>query len=341
MASLALGAETDNFTGRHKEIAELPDSLAVLDQFTNQRLAQAITDTNLASSCDVRLLYLNVWGALGKNPVGEVERFAEDPHHVKNYLVDFNKGIYGAVPTFIDEHRKPRFADLFILTGWFDSTIRLNGQVIGIDKLGHFFGQGWEYFQAGDLKTAFLLGDEEEKGMDGYVGSGVYSYGDLSSNIEGLKFWTDLTNSDHPYVSCEKGKYVQKRLFSWKDYVTPAWDEALNCSKYVSPEMDQAVSARLKSEGLSCPVDPTSCAEMVKPMCSNYTVSPSCFKIAGVSIQDKAKECEAHIKNLNWDPIAHTKLRLSDFIVIKIDTLWNLMGLSAHFIHRDWKLKHF
>lgn len=160
----AWAAETDNFTGRYTEIAQLPDVLPALDQFTNHRLEQAIADSNQGGSCDPRLLYLSVWNALGKNPIGEVERFAEDPRNIKNYLVDFKNGIYGDVPTFIEEHRKPRFADLFILTGWFDSTIRLNGQIIGIDKLGHFFGQGWEYFQAGNLKDAFELEISRKEG---------------------------------------------------------------------------------------------------------------------------------------------------------------------------------
>lgn len=332
----AQAAETDNFTGRNTEIASLRDSLPVLDEFVNEQIDRAIKQANEAGSCDRRTLYKTVWESLGRNPIGRTENFAETSERIQSFLVTFDRGVYAGVPTFRERRSSPTFADLFVITGWLSPTIRLNGQIIGTDKLGHFFGQGWEYFLLGNLQTALDFGHQDEAGMNGYIGSGVYSYADLSVNLKGLSFWLGLLSGQAPYVRCEQGGFVRGRTFSWAEYVSPAWDEALNCSKYVSKEMTEAVEGRLRSQGRSCPVAPSVCRELVEAPCSNYTVSPACFHEAGVSLHEKAKECSrvAQEASWNWAATQNTGLSGWDRYEIKIDTILGLIRMPFHFMAR-------
>lgn len=336
LASPLQAAEVDNFTGRSTELAHLPDSTAALDAFMARTLKNAVDETNQTPGCDGRSFFLNIWNAVGRNPIGEAERFAERDSSVKSYLVDFKSSIYGGVATFIDEKRSPRMADLFFLSGWFGPTMRLNNQLVGIDKLGHFFGQGWEYFHLGSLESALALGIEEELGMDGFIGSGVYSYSDLSANYQGLRFWRELLDGPTPYVACDGAMFVQKREFTWRDYVSPAWDEALNCSKYVSHSMRASVESRIKKAAGACPVAPDACKTMVDLPCSSLTVSPACFALTGTSLERKSKECERLAHGTRWDPQASVKLTTWDHVSVKVDTLLGILGMSFHYLKRDY-----
>lgn len=339
-ASLSLpayGAETDNFTGRDQELAELKDSTEVLDEFVNQKLREAIAASNEQGHCRPDRLYENVWYRVGHNPISETENFAENSPLIQSYLVPFKNSIYGSVPSFLEEKRFPRAADLFVLTGWFSGSIRLNNQIIGTDKLGHFFGQGWEYFQTGSLKEALALGIQDEEGLDGYIGSGVYSYGDLSANFAGLGFWKSLLGGPTPYVECREGRFVFKRAFSWRDYVTSAWDEALNCSKYVTPQMASAVQGKISQLHLSCPAEPSTCQAMLDASpCSALTVNPVCFQITGMSPEKKSQECAKLMEGEQWGELSRDSVGSLDRILIKADTFVGIAGMSLHYIKRDY-----
>jgi hypothetical protein len=334
---LSSAGEADNFTGRHKELAALPDSSVILDQYTNDQLKTAVDRANQTGQCSAHDLYLNLWNLLAHNPISVSERFAESDPRVKKYLVPFGASIYGGVPTFLSEWREPRFADFFIISGWFEPTIRLNHQIIGIDKLGHFFGQGWDYFQSGDLKTALTSGMSDEEGMDGYIGSGVYSYGDLSANYQGLLFWRQLLGGKSPYISCTDKKFRVERRFTWSDYVSPSWDEALNCSKYVAAEMEKSVDDRVHELGLSCPVERSTCAEMVQLPCANLTVNMRCFSVTGASLEAKTKECEALMASENWKATSPTGLTDADKKQIVLDKLSGIALMPFHYLWRDFK----
>ncbi|MFC6672641.1 hypothetical protein [Marinobacterium aestuariivivens] len=64
---------------------------------------------------------------------------------------------------------------------------------MGLDKLGHFFAQGWQYFEltalgGGTLEQALALGREQEQGRYGYLTTGIFSYADLAANFNGWRF---------------------------------------------------------------------------------------------------------------------------------------------------------
>ncbi len=331
--NMANAAEADNFSGRFTEIAALPDSAPNLDDFVNQQLDAAIRQANASADCSARTLYLSIWQRLARNPISQTEKFAERSPEVKKYLVDFRPGIYGSVPTFLDTFRQPRFADFFILSGWFTATIRLHGQIIGIDKLGHFFGQGWDYFEKGNLHDALYQGIKDETELDGLIGSGVFSYADLAANRDGLSFWRQVLGGNNPYVSCVQKKFVARRIFSFSDYISSSWDEAQNCSTYVNKEFENSVNDRIKKIGLSCPISPATCAKMVEAPCANLIISPSCFTDAKV-LEQKSRECESYAKQDQWN-ITPTGMTEADLSYMNRDKLLGILAMPWHFIWRD------
>jgi hypothetical protein len=171
--------------------------------------------------------------------------------------------------------------------------VNLDGQLVGLDKLGHFFAQGWQYFEmtAFDDKTlydALAWGQDREAGRYGYTTTGIFSYADLAANLEGWRFWTRVRSLQddplkgffanllqRPYVGCDiqivdsirNLKIVRaweyNVSFDLSDYVDGAWDEANNCNSYADPLIEAKVVARIEqvSPGFVCPLNRRACAE--------------------------------------------------------------------------------
>ena len=136
-------------------------------------------------------------------------------------------------------------------------TINLYGVYLGTDKLGHFFQQGFEYYEvyaeemrkSGDealaIRKAVLKGVGQENGIYGKFIDGVFSNADLAANYAGFKFYLNLTR---PIVV--GGKTCPAMLVldgeAWRVnpelaagfmrvYVTDHLNEARNPSKYSKP----------------------------------------------------------------------------------------------------------
>ncbi|MGE5609371.1 MAG: hypothetical protein ACM359_08960 [Bacillota bacterium] len=85
-------------------------------------------------------------------------------------------------------------------------TINLYGIYLGTDKLGHFFEQGYEYYEvyrrelargrdeAAAYRKAVELGISQENGIYGTAIDNVFSNADLAANYAGLKFYINLTH---------------------------------------------------------------------------------------------------------------------------------------------------
>jgi hypothetical protein len=94
-----------------------------------------------------------------------------------------------------------------LLLGNMSPTVNVYGAYLGVDKVGHFFQQGFEYYReyekeraaGGDeaqaLARAVRLGVEQERGFFGLATVGVYSNADLACNYAGLKFYLNLTRA--------------------------------------------------------------------------------------------------------------------------------------------------
>jgi len=149
---------------------------------------------------------------------------------------------------------------------WRASTIKVNGVYLGTDKIGHFTDMGMNYYKK--FRAALKDGKSEEeamaivrdfaandgflgeKGVIGFVSSGVYSNADLASNYSGLKFYINLTKPTlirgevrSPMLVRDGdlyalAPYVTRDSSFFLDFITDHFDEALNPSLHVKGVRD-------------------------------------------------------------------------------------------------------
>ena len=136
-----------------------------------------------------------------------------------------------------------------------DATINVAGIYIGIEKLSHFLGSGYEYYQK-YLQVLESTGSEEEAQLEairwgielessiiGIWAVGVFSYADLEANYQGFVFAKDLCSQ----------KILQNHSAHWKmtkqidirRYVNPNWDEAYNPNSY-TPDRQKRIKINIE-----------------------------------------------------------------------------------------------
>lgn len=134
-------------------------------------------------------------------------------------------------------------------------TVNLYGHYAGTDKVGHFFQQGWEYYdtyrsarRAGKtihdaVRAACLEGVSEEAGIYGMFIVDVYSNADLASNLAGLMFYRNLTEEVRfpdgttlpPILVFRDGKWALNAFAGdahVRPFVSDHWDESMNPCRY-------------------------------------------------------------------------------------------------------------
>jgi len=258
--------EVDSFTDRE---IELRDSVYRINQVTNDLLKEAVFNANdNLSECDDSALYEAIYNKMGGFLWAELEnRILEDTTIDKRYFKRENS-IYGDLGFF------QFFPHYLVEMG---SVINIKGHVIGIDKLGHFIGIGYHYFEIAYLEglgieEALKYGESYERGFFGLITTGVYSYGDLAANYLGMKFWMQILGIDksRPYVECENKNWVLKKRFNWEDYIDASLDEAINCNKYRDEQFEKSIVAKIdfleknghKNRPLQCPIRTEECKSL-------------------------------------------------------------------------------
>jgi hypothetical protein len=256
LSPAAVAYETDQFSGRLNDIA---DSTAALDERVNRSIAQAVADWS--GPRDEKLVVDNIYYDIGGvHWVDRIERWAMSSGEVEHLQTSRFRSIYRGHPIWAT-----RVAGLFG-TG---PTIKLNGVLIGSDKLGHFLSQGrkfWlRYRQSGDEAQAAEHSAYTERALFGQMTTGVYSNADLVANYEGYRFYRSLFEDDivpgKPAVLAWEGdRWVVQRAFTWADFVNEYWDEALNVNHF---------------DGLLYP----HMKERLETFCPDYRTSPELYGI--------------------------------------------------------------
>lgn len=298
--------EVDNFTNRYKPLA---DATKVLNTEVNSRIRfalKAVNETNVNAklkknlnfnkNCNTKDLYEAVSDELLAGTVGALEEFATDSKSVAKSDKK-NEKIY-----------KAKHSNTFLDMVGIEPSINLHGHYVGVDKMGHFFDQGKEYYDVVEktkgstqqkISAALAHGQKLENGMYGLSTTGVKSHGDLAANYEGYLFWSQLVSGVNPYFKCSDGLWVQIRDFDWGQYVNPAWDEAVNCSVY---EKDFAEEVKKNQRNLEfqaknkhkyvCPVSLTQCRKMIERYGdrASQIVSPTCINLAKSSTPSSAND---------------------------------------------------
>ena len=283
-APWASAYESDDFTARATTTGDATPSV---NGFMNSALDAAIAEANGSGSpCQDPLsyapaippIYEIVRQHINTNPISAVETFvADDMNPSLRITTSLGDSIYSS----------GSFSNGPVLFGvGMAPSLRIGPHIIGSDKLGHFASQGYDYFErvyAGNsVGEALDYGMALENGLYGMATTGVRSYGDLSANEAGLRFYSELTFGSNPYITCNDGRWTRARGFNISSYVTAAWDEAVNCSEF-NDGLGAVVATSLAARGMTCPVDLNQCRAIALSTCSSRLVSPLCLAAAGVA----------------------------------------------------------
>ncbi|MGI9271082.1 MAG: hypothetical protein ACR2QT_04860, partial [Woeseiaceae bacterium] len=145
----------------------------------------------------------------------------------------------------------PRYDSVFSGLPWYalrvtsffgvGKTIRVNNQLIGSDKIGHFLSQGRKYYRrylkSASEADAAVHGAYTERAIFGRFTTGSYSNADLVANYEGHRFYRSLFEDNiipgKPAILHWDGDgWIIQRDYDWADHVNEYWDEALNINHY-------------------------------------------------------------------------------------------------------------
>ena len=235
------GYETDQFSNRLNPIS---DSTEALDARVNLAIRDAIADWK--GPADRRKVVDAIyWDIGGVHWVDHIERWAMKSDEVERLTTSRRDSIYQGHPIWAT-----RVAALFGV----GPTIKLNGQLIGSDKLGHFLSQGrkfWlRYQRTFDEAQAAEHSAYTERALFGQLTTGVYSNADLVANYEGFRFYRSLFEADEisgkPAILSWRGDHWEmQRPFTWADHVNAYWDEALNVNHFdalLYPHMKQRLA---------------------------------------------------------------------------------------------------
>jgi len=294
----AFAAEIDSVTPRN---LRLENSLTIINTIFNQRLQEAIQKANAQQDdfdaldrddfCDEKDLYRELrkaifqsftasWGLKGYDLDKQLRTLLAR----QSYSLSLNDSIY----------RDINYLEGFSLNiKELSDVVNINGHLVGLDKIGHFFAEGWQYFeltQSGDhtIDQALEWGKQQEAGNFGYTTTGIFSFADLVANFNGWRFWNKVLLKEDdplkgsianffngPYVRCDiqiitsiKNRKIVKAWeyntrFDLSDYLDGAWDEGNNCNSYEDPVIEEKVRLRIKNvdPGFTCPFIADYCLE--------------------------------------------------------------------------------
>jgi len=228
LPAIAGAYETDQFSNR---LAPLQDSTAVLDERVNESIEKAV-HSQAGSRSERRVVEAIYHDIGGHHWVDRIERWAMKSDAVDRNTPDRYDSIYQGHPLWAT-----RVAALFGV----GPTIKLNGTLIGSDKLGHFLSQGrkfWRRYQKyNDEAKAAEHSAYTERALFGQMTTGVYSNADLVANYEGYRFYRSLFEDDivagkPAILRWDEDHWEIQRPFTWADHVNAYWDEALNVNHF-------------------------------------------------------------------------------------------------------------
>lgn len=279
----AYSAEADNFTARN---LKLTDASEDVNDIANKYLKTAIDDLNKSGNCDEEALYKELRKYFANHSKGELVKDILYKNAVSIYNLPIKQSVYESWEKgdgFLLGRKKAATSPLAL-----SPLIKIGDEVVGVDKFEHMFGMGFTYFtkhyQKGkDIKDVLSYGIALEKTILGgnVFATGVFSYGDLSANFNGMRFWNhvlqkhdDILGSDQnlgPYVTCQASKWQvnEKNPIDFKNYIDPSMDESINCSKFAGTKAVGKFKSSVKKRGFVdssnhavCPVEPLKLQEM-------------------------------------------------------------------------------
>jgi hypothetical protein len=192
-----------------------------------------------------------------------------------------DKGIFGHAVDY-DDARLTWYIEL-------SPIVQVSGVLMGIDKLGHFLAQGFQYYErhralprelpaSARYEALRQYGHAQEVGALGIATGGVYSFADLAANWAGMLFFLslfediDAEGDRHAryFVRTESGGYRLARAFHWYEWVSSDWDEVLNPAAVHERALLDKVSDNMHRR--AGPI-----GARRKSICDHYLADPAAF----------------------------------------------------------------
>jgi len=196
-----------------------------IDTFVNSEIAAA--RRTVGTPALGPLLVLRVMQRLGgRSPISPIETFVEGLSATKRRIPP--NDLSGTKYSGAGSANRFYLAQALGAAHVVGSSANIHGLCIGADKLGHFFDQGFDYWDAASKPGATPgtiddLGKAMEGGVFGLGSTGVFSNADIAANLAGLKFYKDLEANPDRF------------RFHIRNYLTPNWNEQTNPSFYDAP----------------------------------------------------------------------------------------------------------
>lgn len=230
LPAAATAYETDQFTNRNVSIA---DSTEILNRKVNETI-EDIVDGWKKGHDEMAVVSAVYHDIGGHHWVDKLERWAMNSEEVEKLDTPRYDSVFSDLPLYAVRVTK------FFGVG---KTIRVNDQLIGSDKIGHFLSQGRKYYRrytrSGSEVQAAEHSAYTERAIFGRVTTGSYSNADLVANYEGYRFYRSLFEDDivpgkQAILRWESDRWVIQRNFDWADHINEYWDEALNVNHFDS-----------------------------------------------------------------------------------------------------------
>lgn len=189
------------------------------------------------------------------------KELAKHPGQILGFKAPVSGCVYSRPPVLPDPRQ---FVRTILLRC---STVKVHGTYMGTDKIGHFYGMGYYYYEVyrekvlggasvNDAAMAAMeygrSGPMAEKGVIGSALAGIYSNGDMAANYLGMKFYINLTDPVQL-----KGRIIPPMLtrdgdlWRLRQHVSA---EGQLFSMYVSNHMNEALNPCLYDWGMRGPI---------------------------------------------------------------------------------------
>ncbi|MFQ5528416.1 MAG: hypothetical protein ACE5GX_19455 [Thermoanaerobaculia bacterium] len=233
LAAGAAAFETDQYLALEVELA---DSAAPVNAFVNRELEAFLSRPGLDRMACRRIptrFYRHLFQGLMASRLQKhlkneptIELFPDD----LGYREHLKRSVY----------RRPSFPYVLPLS----PTIRIGEVRFGLDKFGHLYGFGRRYYnhylrlrsrglsEKEAVRAVVRRGLRQERFFVGGIADGVFSYGDLEANYQGMRMARDFCEGPDPYLDRLPGGWRVRREIDLQDYVTPSFDESFNNNHY-------------------------------------------------------------------------------------------------------------
>jgi hypothetical protein len=241
-SAAALAYETDQLVWRDHQ---LRDASGYADALMAEVLARSVAAVNARSACggtddELRLALARALHDHTSRRVRVVERGAfrspgfgtftaalERTDRVDRFAFSRREDLYGSLTVW---------HSLILTVAGPCSTLEVGGVRTGTDKFDHFLDTGYHYFREvlrrGDDDAGVVRGTATERAFYGLLTSKAFSYADLRANWDGLRFYQGLLGDGSAVRRDEAGCLEVARPFTWREWVSPEWDEVLNPPVY-------------------------------------------------------------------------------------------------------------